>query len=148
MLKLDEVPQLINVLRGEMGFFGPRPESVDVVEKYYEPWMMESLEVPPGIVGPGSLGYYLEEDQLPSDPIEAEQYYARVLLPRKIARDLVYVRQPSFGYRFELLARTMLGIIGAPALLTSATEREERTAANILRSLSETPPLERRPGRG
>lgn len=138
-LKLDEIPQLVNVVRGEMSFFGPRPEAIDVVEKHYAPWMMESLEVPPGIVGPGSLGYFLEEDHLPDDPAEAEQYYGRVLLPRKIARELVYVRRRTLVYRLELLLRTLLGIVKLRGLLSGAVEREERAATEILHSLGELP---------
>ncbi|WP_237565954.1 sugar transferase [Ornithinimicrobium cerasi] len=136
-LKLDEIPQLVNVVRGQMSFFGPRPEAIDVVEKHYAPWMMESLKVPPGIVGPGSLGYFLGEDELPDDPTDAEQHYARVLLPRKIARELVFVRRRTLAYRLELLVRTLLGIVKLHGLLIGAAEREERAAAEILRSVGE-----------
>lgn len=135
-LKLDELPQLINVARGEMSFFGPRPEAIDVVEKHYLPWMKQTLNVPPGIVGPGSLGYFMEEDEIPDDPATAEQYYAEVLLPRKLARDLVFVRRHSILYRLELLARTVLGIVGMERLMRTQIAREEQEATAILTSLA------------
>lgn len=131
-LKIDELPQLVNVLRGEMAFFGPRPEDPVIVERDYLPWMRETLVVPPGVVGPGSIGYYVEHDQIPQDPEAALDYYASVLLPRKLARDLVYVRHPSTRYRAELLARTILGIVGARNLATRLARREEAEAERIL----------------
>lgn len=133
--KIDELPQLVNIARGEMAFVGPRPEAVSIVSESYKPWMYETLEVPPGIVGPGSLGYYLEEDLLPDDPEAAAEVYARVLLPRKLARDLVFVRRRSLKYRVELVVRTLLGIVRLDRLSTSWRAREERAAEAILREV-------------
>lgn len=135
-LKLDELPQLWNVTRGEMRFFGPRPEDLAIVEDHYTPWMRETLSVPPGIVGPGSLGYFLEESELAQDPDTAVVQYVDVLLPRKLARDLVYLRDPSRRYRIELLARTLLGVVGLRSLLRRREEVEQRRADQILRDVS------------
>lgn len=131
-LKVDELPQLVNVARGEMVFFGPRPEDPDVVTSDYLPWMHETLRVPPGVVGPGSLGYYVEHDEIPAEPDAARAYYAAVLLPRKLARDLVYVRNPSVRYRCELLLRTALGVVGLSRLAQGLARREELAAERIL----------------
>ena len=135
-LKLDEVPQLWNVFRGEMSFVGPRPESPAVVADSYEPWMWETLGVPPGIVGPGSLAYFQDEHELPADPVEAAARYRQQVLPRKLARELVYVRRRNAAYRAELLVRTVAGIVGFDALTAAWREREEQRADEILASMS------------
>ena len=135
-LKIDELPQLANVARGEMAFFGPRPEDPDIVDRSYVPWMRETLLVPPGVVGPGSLGYYVEQDEIPADPQAAHEYYVSVLLPRKLARDLVYVRNASTRYRCELLVRTVLGILGLRSLANRLAVREELEAGRILREVA------------
>lgn len=131
-LKLDELPQLLNVVRGEMCFFGPRPEDPDVVRNHYKEWMLETLRLPPGIVGPGSLSYFLEEASMPADPTDAERFYLETLLPMKLARDLVYVRNPSIAYQVELVARTAAGIVGLDCVFTSLRELEEERAHRIL----------------
>ena len=134
-LKIDEIPQLVNVARGDMAFFGPRPESPAIVAKDYKPWMLETLSVRPGIVGPGSLGYFEEEADLPEDAQEAEDYYVEVLLPRKLARDLVFVRAASTRYRLELLVRTALGVLGLDVLTARARAREDALAQELKDSL-------------
>ena len=131
-LKVDEIPQLVNVLRGDMCFIGPRPEAREIVNGDYEAWMWETLTVPPGIVGPGSLSYFLDEASLPADPGEAEVYYRRSVLPRKLARDLVYVRRRTLAYRIELLLRTLAGISGTGFLFEKQRRREDQAAEAIL----------------
>lgn len=131
-LKIDELPQLVNIVRGEMAFVGPRPEAPDVVSRHYQPWMHETLEVPPGIVGPGSLGYYYEEDLLPDDSVEAAEIYATTLLPRKLARDLVFVRRRTLGYQLELVLRTLMRIAHLDGWLQGFREREDAAAMEIL----------------
>lgn len=131
-LKLDEVPQLVNVARGEMGFIGPRPESAAIVETHYLPWMRETLQMPPGIVGPGSLWYFEQEAALPADASEAEAYYVETLLPRKLARELVFVRRPTWAHRCELVARTLLGIVGLGRLMEASRVREDGEAERLL----------------
>ena len=59
--KLDEVPQLVNVLKGDMALVGPRPEDLSIVQDHYDEWMWESLSVRPGMTSPGSLRYFAEE---------------------------------------------------------------------------------------
>lgn len=113
-LKLDELPQLANVVTGDMALVGPRPEAMDIVNDHYRPWMMETLTVPPGITGPGSLHYIEQEKELPADPSEALRVYVETLLPRKLAYELVYVRSRSFRYELQLIGRTLLGVLGRP----------------------------------
>lgn len=135
-LKLDELPQLANVVRGEMAFVGPRPEAPEIVERYYRPWMRETLSVPPGIVGPGSLWYFAQEGSLPVDAAEAESYYVQSVLPRKLALELVFVSRPSLGYRWELVARTLLRIISLERLMEARRIREEAEAGRLLARLA------------
>lgn len=129
--KLDEFPQLWNVLRGEMALVGPRPEDIGIVEEHYNDFMRESLTVPPGVTGPGSLRYFAEERALPSDPAEAERIYLERLLTPKIALDLVYVRHRSVRYQLELIVRTLAGIVGARGLFASREAWESDQAALI-----------------
>ncbi len=131
-MKIDELPQLVNVVRGEMVFFGPRPEDPDIVERDYAAWMRETLTVPPGVVGPGSLGYYVEHDEIPGDSQAAREHYTSVLLPRKLARDLVFVRSASTRYRCELLLRTAFGVLGIRTVAMRLARREDAEADRIL----------------
>lgn len=140
--KLDELPQLINVWRGEMRFVGPRPEDPSIVKNHYTPFMLESLELPPGLTSPGSLAYYAEESALPDDPVAAESIYVAVLLPRKIAMDLVYVRNRTWRYDLELVARTLGSMIGIRDLFRARQSWERSEAARLLRERVEAPPFE------
>ena len=107
--KIDELPQLVNVLRGEMSIIGPRPEDPDIVAGHYGPDARATLGVRPGLASPGSLyhdthgaGYLVGDDP--------ERRYVESLLPRKLALDLVYVERASLWYDLRLILRT-LGII-------------------------------------
>lgn len=132
-LKLDELPQLANVVTGQMALVGPRPEAVDIVRDHYQPWMMETLTVPPGITGPGSLHYIEQEKELPADPTDALRIYVDSVLPRKLAYELVYVRSRSFGYELQLMARTLRGVLGQRSEVNPASRRETSEALRILR---------------
>ena len=108
--KLDELPQLYNVVRGDMALVGPRPEDPQMVEQFYAPLHHETFRVLPGLTSPGSIYAYTHgEAQL--DVRDPHGSYADRLLPLKLALDLVYVRRASFGYDLALIARTawMLG---------------------------------------
>lgn len=130
-LKLDELPQLLNVIRGEMSLAGPRPEALEIVRDHYTAMMWESLEVRPGVTGPGSLDYFADESLLPSDPAEVERVYAQ-LLPRKIALDLVYVRNRSLRYHVELVVRTILSVVGLRRLFARRARWEIARAEEYL----------------
>jgi lipopolysaccharide/colanic/teichoic acid biosynthesis glycosyltransferase len=105
LLKIDELPQLYDVLRGKMSLVGPRPEDPRIVRDYYTPQQRETLRVRPGMTSPGSLYNYTHGDQIlrPEDP---EQAYVARLLPVKLALEGVYVREASFWYDLRLLFRT------------------------------------------
>jgi|SRR5438128_173604 len=103
--KVDELPQLFNVLRGDMSIIGPRPEVPRLVAEHYSPVQCETLAVRPGLASPGSLYCYTHGERLlsPDDPVGS---YTEQLLPLKLALDLVYVRRASLGYDLALIART------------------------------------------
>ena len=136
-LKLDEVPQLINVLRGEMVIVGPRPEDPTIVDEHYTDFMRQTLHVPPGLTSPGSLAYYAEEADLPSDSTEAEKVYLAQLLPRKIATDMVYVRNRSWRYDAEVVIRTVAGVLRLPAPFPGRRAWEQREASHLLAEASD-----------
>jgi lipopolysaccharide/colanic/teichoic acid biosynthesis glycosyltransferase len=87
--KIDELPQLINVLKGEMSFVGPRPE----VRKYVEMFKSDYsrlLQIRPGITDPASIGFSQEEKVLAASN-NWEEEYVRKILPEKIKLSLKYV---------------------------------------------------------
>jgi lipopolysaccharide/colanic/teichoic acid biosynthesis glycosyltransferase len=104
--KIDELPQLWNVLRGDMSLVGPRPEDPRFVEKNYTPVQLTTLDVQPGLTSPGSVWYYTSaESGVASD--DPERHYVEQILPLKLALDLVYVRGASWWYDVTLIARTI-----------------------------------------
>jgi lipopolysaccharide/colanic/teichoic acid biosynthesis glycosyltransferase len=102
--KIDELPQLINVLIGDMSLIGPRPEDPYFV-RFYTPTQRRVLSVRPGMVGPSQI---LGRDELESYPEglkDTEAYYVDHILPEKLSRDLEYVEGGSFLGDMSLLAR-------------------------------------------
>jgi lipopolysaccharide/colanic/teichoic acid biosynthesis glycosyltransferase len=104
--KLDELPQLWNVLRGDMRLVGPRPEDPEFVSCYPEHYR-QILKVVPGITGPAALEYAHESHLLRGhkDPIA---FYRTELLPRKVAIDLAYAEKHSVGGDIAILAKTAI----------------------------------------
>ena len=104
--KLDELPQLFNVIRGDMSLVGPRPEDPQIVAEHYTPVMRETLSVRPGLTSPGSLFGSTHGDGYlnPQDP---EESYIEHLLALKLAMERVYIRDRSFGYDLRLIGRTL-----------------------------------------
>ncbi|TME55237.1 MAG: glycosyltransferase [Chloroflexi bacterium] len=106
--KLDELPQLLNVLRGEMSLVGPRPEDPRYVA-HYTPEQREVLGVRPGMTGPTVLAFIDEEELLRGG--DAESVYLAEVMPGKLAIDLKYVRHASFGGDLMILGRTALAVL-------------------------------------
>ena len=112
--KLDELPQLYNILRGDMAIVGPRPEDPQMVAQFYAPLHHDTFRVLPGLTSPGSLYAYTHgEAQL--DARDPHGSYGDRVLPLKLALDLVYVRRASLGYDLALIART-IWMLGAALL--------------------------------
>jgi lipopolysaccharide/colanic/teichoic acid biosynthesis glycosyltransferase len=109
-LKLDEVPQLINVLKGEMSMVGPRPE-VKKYARFYAGKYADVLSVRPGLTDPASIKYRNEETIFSScsDP---EKIYATRVLPDKLEIALRYVREGmDFKNDLSILAQTVLAVL-------------------------------------
>ncbi len=119
--RLDELPQLINVLRGEMSLVGPRPESPRYLP-FYTPEQRAVLRVRPGITGPTQLRYRDEAALLTAPDIEAQ--YVHELLPAKLASDLEYVRTRTFWLDLRLLAQTAAVAVGAGGWGLGAGDQE------------------------
>jgi lipopolysaccharide/colanic/teichoic acid biosynthesis glycosyltransferase len=110
--KLDELPQLWNVLRGEMSLVGPRPEDPRYVALYNEK-QRHVLSVRPGITGPTQLRFRHEERMLAvGDP---ERLYREVLLPAKLESDQRYIDNCSFHGDIGILALTLVRVAGVRA---------------------------------
>jgi lipopolysaccharide/colanic/teichoic acid biosynthesis glycosyltransferase len=111
--KIDELPQLFNVLRGDMAIVGPRPEDPAIVRQHYSSADLETLGVRPGLASPGSIYQYTSGDHLltGADP---EARYVDELLRTKLALDRVYIRHASLRRDFAIIGRT-LWTIGAVA---------------------------------
>jgi FlaA1/EpsC-like NDP-sugar epimerase/lipopolysaccharide/colanic/teichoic acid biosynthesis glycosyltransferase len=116
--RLDELPQLLNVLRGEMSFVGPRPETPAVVDMYTAE-QREILTARPGITGPTQLAWLDEQDALPRG-VDADQYYVTYLLPQKLESDLRYVRGRTeardLGYLIQTPLRLGQLLLARPGL--------------------------------
>jgi len=107
--KLDELPQLINILKGEMSFVGPRPEVSRYVE-LFRPDYEEILRVRPGLTDLASLKYRDEAGLLGSAADPEREYLAQVLPDKlKMAKD--YLRQASFFFDLRLIGRTLVKIL-------------------------------------
>jgi len=103
--KLDELPQLWNVLVGDMSIVGPRPE----VPRYvalYSPEQRAVLSVRPGITGMASLDY-VDENELLAKSADPERAYVDQVMPAKLALDLRYVQERTFGLDLRIIASTM-----------------------------------------
>lgn len=110
-LKIDEIPQFFNVLRGEMSIVGPRPEDPAIVRRAYTPWMLETLSVRPGITGPGTIFYYAVGERMVEDG-DPEGSYIRLVLPPKIAIDRAYMDRATVLSDVHYVFLTGLVILG------------------------------------
>lgn len=104
--RLDELPQLLNVLRGDMRLVGPRPEVREFVEAFPDEYEV-ILSVPPGLTGPAQLAFASEGRILASVEDRAE-YYRTHLLPLKVAIDVSYAREHNARRDLSILALTPL----------------------------------------
>jgi len=109
--KLDELPQIFNVLRGEMAVVGPRPEDPSIVDRYYTAAQWETLKVAPGLTSPGAL-YSTTHGEQRLSAVDPERDYVQRVLPVKLALDRVYVRHASVGYDLALIIRTIFVVTG------------------------------------
>jgi lipopolysaccharide/colanic/teichoic acid biosynthesis glycosyltransferase len=111
--KLDELPQLFNVVLGHMSLVGPRPEVPKFVAHYPARWA-EVLAVKPGVFGANQLRHRNESELYPPACEDLEAFYVRDILPDKLAVDAAYARAPALLRDVWILARCLLAtVLGA-----------------------------------
>jgi lipopolysaccharide/colanic/teichoic acid biosynthesis glycosyltransferase len=103
--KLDELPQLINVLIGEMSLVGPRPE----VKKYVDIYSLEQLkilEVRPGITDEASI-FFKNENEILAQSIDPERTYIEEIIPLKLELNKVFINSPTLGNYLRIIFKTI-----------------------------------------
>lgn len=108
--KIDELPQLYNVLKGEMTLIGPRAETPNFVA-HYSPRQREVLSVKPGLTGPGQIRYTTEQAEALERAADPNRYYVETVLPEKLEWDLEYIRTRSLAGDLGVLLRTLLVVV-------------------------------------
>ncbi len=107
--KIDEFPQLINVIKGDMSIVGPRPE----VRKYvdmYTPEQMQVLTVRPGLTDIASIKY-VDENEVLAASDDPERLYIEEVMPAKLELNMEYIRKQSVAYDIKLIFETFAAII-------------------------------------
>ena len=111
-LKFDELPQFLNVLKGEMSLVGPRPETPNFVEHYSES-DQRVLAVKPGIFGINQLLFRREAELYP-EGIDPEEFYLSEIMPRKLANDIEYIQRATFATDLALLLKCVWNVAYEP----------------------------------
>jgi lipopolysaccharide/colanic/teichoic acid biosynthesis glycosyltransferase len=106
---IDELPQLMNVLKGDMSLVGPRPETPEYVALYSED-ERKVLALRPGMAGPSTLAF-MDEGELLSEAGDPESLYVDRILHERVHIDLQYVEVSSLRYDVRLLARQAVAIV-------------------------------------
>ena len=110
--KIDELPQLLNVLKGDMSLVGPRPEAPEIVD-LYTPEQRRTLLVRPGITGPGTLFYEREQVHTIPDDVPADEFYVTHLLGPKLEKELEYLDGRTLGSDLRILGETAGHVLGS-----------------------------------
>lgn len=122
--KIDELPQLVNILKGEMSFIGPRPASADQVEITRAGKYAVTAKMKPGLSGPSALYDYIYGDKF-----EDEAEYIEKVLPTRLDLDLYYYEVRSISYDFRILCYTVVCILGLLFHKMPSNVYDELTAA-------------------
>ena len=107
--KLDELPQLFNVLKGDMSFVGPRPEVREYTDLYDEE-QRQVLLVRPGITGLASIRFR-NENELLDESDDPNRTYIEEVMPQKLALDLEYIPHASVFYDIRLILETLVTVV-------------------------------------
>lgn len=107
--KLDEFPQFVNVLKGEMSIVGPRPEVKEYVDLYSDE-QKQILKVKPGITDLASLEYF-KENEILGESIDPQKTYIEVIMPAKLEINKKYLSNPSIMQDLSIIWKTFMRII-------------------------------------
>jgi len=111
LFKIDELPQLLNVLRGDMSVVGPRPEVYDVVDKYYVAEWDRVLMVRPGITCLLQIEVFPDFTAAHKGVGDPFRYYIEHDLPHKLRIDIEYIERASFWLEVKIIVQTLYCII-------------------------------------
>lgn len=109
--KLDELPQFFNVLLGDISIVGPRPEDINIVQRYYNQDYLKTLDIKPGIASPGSIFNYTHYHKYLNESTDIEKDYVEIFLPIKLSLERVYIEKRNLIYDIEIIFRTIATII-------------------------------------
>lgn len=129
--RMDEFPQLWNLLKGDLSFVGPRPPLREYVDRFPDLYA-DVLRSRPGVTGLATIRYHHYEDRLLSKcttATEAERVYTEICIPRKAKLDLIYQRHQNMCYDFDLVFQTIGNLFrpkGRPRI-----RRKKRSRAGI-----------------
>lgn len=108
--KIDELPQLINILNGTMSIIGPRPEDISIVKNHFTEEEKKTLEVLPGLACPGSIFNYTHGDMYLSES-DTDDAYINNFLHIKMALDVFYLNNWNLLYDIKIVFRTLYVIL-------------------------------------
>lgn len=107
--RIDEIPQIFNILTGDLSFVGARPESVKYV-KEYSPEMYATLLMPAGVTSPASI-LFKDEAELLKGAKNPDETYVKDILPKKMAYNLEYIENCSLLYDIKVMFKTVIAVI-------------------------------------
>lgn len=107
--RIDEIPQIFNILTGDLSFVGARPESVKYV-KEYSPEMYATLLMPAGVTSPASI-LFKDEAELLKGAQDPDETYVKDILPKKMAYNLEYIKNCSLLYDIKVMLKTVIAVI-------------------------------------
>ena len=108
-VRLDELPQLFNVLFGDMSFVGVRPEVKKYVDAYSDE-MLATLLLPAGITSPASIKYK-DEDELLDKAVDVDKTYIEEVLPGKMQYNFEYLKKFHFHYDLWIMIKTFFAVL-------------------------------------
>ena len=111
--KIDELPQFLNVLKGDMSIVGPRPEDWDIVQQYYTPEQKRTLSVRPGITSLATVSWYpdLTHHDPPPSGIPTQEWYLIRHLPIQLAEAINYVEKQNIILDLKIIGLTFFYIM-------------------------------------
>ena len=108
-MRIDEFPQIFNIIKGDLSFVGPRPEVVRYV-KEYTPEMLATLLIPAGVTSTASI-LYKDEAKLLENAKNPDEVYIQEILPEKMKYNLDYIKKFGIIYDFKVIIKTVIAVL-------------------------------------